>query len=143
MTDSLISREILHDLKDNRAVEEQLRDHYRDLFRLYQGIFIDVDTGTVTFNGGMINKISRITTNTTLDETYHIVFANTDSGAITVTLPAGVSGTQYRIVNTGTSGNDVTVTPDGAENLFGANSSDIVSDSEVIIINYEDTDGWY
>ena len=44
MTDSLISREVLHELKDNRAVEEQLRDHYRDLWRLYQGLFVDVGT---------------------------------------------------------------------------------------------------
>ena len=51
MTDSLISREVLHELKDNRSIEEQLRDHYRDLFRLYQGFFVDVNTGDITVKG--------------------------------------------------------------------------------------------
>ena len=143
MTDNLTSREILHELKDNRSVEEQLRDHYRDIFRLYQGIFVDVDSGAVTFSGGVINKIDRVDSDTTLDATHHVIFVDTDGSAITITLPAGVSGTQYRIVNVGTSGNDVTVTPDGGENLLGKNSSDVISDGDVIIINYETTEGWW
>lgn len=49
MTDSLISREIINKL-DERSVEEQLRDHYRDIFRLYQGIFVDIDNGVHLFN---------------------------------------------------------------------------------------------
>ncbi len=91
---------------------------------------------------GVIRETDRITSNTTLDTTHHQVFCDTDGGAFTVTLPAGVDGTEYRIINTGSAGLDVTVTPDGAELLFGANSSDTVSDDEVIVIVYETTEGW-
>jgi hypothetical protein len=143
MTDNLISREIIHELKDNRSVEEQLRDHYRDIFRLYQGIFVDIDTGTITFKGGMINKIDRVTSNTTLDATYHVVFTDTDGGVVTITLPEGVNGTQYRIANVGTSGNTLTLSPDGPDLLLSLNEDYCLLDGDVLIINFEDTEGWF
>ena len=49
MTDSLISREIINKL-DEQSTEGHLRDHYRDIFRLYQGIFVDIDNGVFLFN---------------------------------------------------------------------------------------------
>ncbi len=77
----------------------------------------------LTTTSGRIVKVTRITGNTTLDTSHHHVFADTDGGAITVTLPAGVAGTEYRIVNTGSTSYNVTITPNGAEKLLGANSS--------------------
>ena len=53
MTDNLISREIIHKL-DDRSVEEHLRDHYRDIFRLYQGFFVDVNTGDINILGNVL-----------------------------------------------------------------------------------------
>lgn len=44
MTDNLLSHEIIHKL-DDRTVEEHLRSHYRDIFALYQAIFVDAGTG--------------------------------------------------------------------------------------------------
>jgi hypothetical protein len=99
-------------------------------------------TGTVT-STGRVKATDRITGNTTLGVNHEDVFADTDGGAITVTLPVGVDGTRYRIINTGSSGNDVTVTPNGAELLLGANSSLTMIDSEVLIITYEATEGWW
>lgn len=72
----------------------------------------------------------------------HHIKANTDTAAVTVNLPAGVAGTAYRIVNTGTSATDVTVNPNGAEKLVGANSSFILRDGEALIVTFDSTDGW-
>lgn len=71
------------------------------------------------------------------------LFVDTDGGAITINLPAGVNGKRYRVINSGSSGNDITLNPNGAENLIGANSSITLSDGDVIIIVYETTEGWW
>jgi len=93
--------------------------------------------------GGRIKGTTRVTTTYDILITDDRVFANTDSGAFTATLPAGVEGQEFRIINSGTSGLDLTLAPNGAENLIGANSSITISDSESIILNYNATDGWY
>ena len=90
-----------------------------------------------------LNLIKRVTTTTTLDETAYHWFCNTDAGAYTVTLPAGEQNQAYRIINTGTSGNTLTVAPNGSENLLGANSSFNLSDKESLVIIYDTTDGWF
>ena len=86
--------------------------------------------------------VLRITTSTTIDATKDAIFADTDGGAITVTLPAGIVGTEYRIANTGTSSNNVTVTPNGSELLIGVNSSFTLLDGEALTIVFESTEGW-
>jgi hypothetical protein len=73
----------------------------------------------------------------------HEIFCDTDAGAITINLPAGVNKTNYRIINTGSANNDVTVVPDGAELLTGANESRTLSDGSVIILTYETIEGWW
>ena len=92
---------------------------------------------------GRIVGTTRYTTTQTLDADDHHVFCDTDGGAFTVTLPAGVDGTVYKIINCGTSGNNLTVSPNGAELLIGANSSFTVADGETIDITFETTEGWY
>ena len=86
---------------------------------------------------------TRIAANTTLTDEYRTVFCNTDSGAFTVTLPEITGNYSYRIINTGSSGNDVTIAPNGTDNLTGANSSRTLSDSSVIILEDDTTDGWW
>jgi len=92
---------------------------------------------------GRILNATRLTGNTTLDLTHHNIFCDTDGGSFTLTLPTGVAGTYYRIINSGTSANTVTITPDGSELLLGVNSSVIISDGTVLIIVFEATEGWY
>ena len=100
--------------------------------------------GETKTEGGRIREVTRVTTSPyTILASDHEVFVNTDSSAVTVNLPAGVEGTNYRIINTGSSGNDVTITPNGAELLTGANSSKTISDGTVIILTYETNDGWW
>lgn len=108
--------------------EEELRDHYEDLKRLNEGLH---ETSVVTGNPYTILPG---------DED---IFVNTNSESITVLLPVGLNGKQYRIINTGTSSNDVTVTPDGSELLTGESNSRTLSDRGVIILTYNTTEGWW
>lgn len=98
--------------------------------------------GTVFTNQGRNVKTTRTTTTATLDATNYDVPCDTDGGAFTVTLEAGVAGTVHRISNTGTSANNLTIAPDGAELLIGVNSNFTLFDGESLDIIYEGTEGW-
>jgi hypothetical protein len=100
---------------------------------------LKTESGRIVKTTRLINTDSPYTV---LSSDYEI-FCDTDAGAITVNLPAGVDGTKYRITNTGSSGNDVTVAPNGAELLTGTNASRTLSDRSVIILTYETTEGWW
>jgi len=77
-------------------------------------------------------------------ETDHVIFVDTDGGGIIVNLPAGIEGTNYRVINSGTSGNAVTLTPNGVDQLFkgGAGVATTFYDGEVADIVYNVTEGW-
>lgn len=77
--------------------------------------------------------------------TDEVIVVDTDGGAITVNLPAGVDGTHYKIVNVGSAGNAVTVDPNGTEQLYGggAGVAFTLYDGENIDIHYESTEGWW
>jgi hypothetical protein len=68
------------------------------------------------------------------------MFCDTDGGAITILLPAGINGTNYYIYNTGIL--DVSVTPNGADLIDGINADKVFSKG-VIALTYEDTEGWW
>lgn len=89
------------------------------------------------------NKINRNTVSTTMNSSAYQWNGNTDSGPMEYILPAGIQNLAFRIVNTGKSGNSLTITPDGSDNLLGVNSSLELSDGESLIIGYDSTDGWY
>lgn len=101
------------------------------------------DDGSVTTNYGRIKPPTRVTTTYTILVSDYEVFGNTDSAGFTVTLPAGVEGQTFRIVNTGTSGNTLTIAPNGSEHLIGVNSNYTLADGEALILCYNATDGWY
>ncbi|MGD9211479.1 MAG: hypothetical protein PVI90_11910 [Desulfobacteraceae bacterium] len=71
------------------------------------------------------------------------IFCDTDAGPITVNLPAGKNGLEYRIINCGSSGNDVTITPDGSEYIDGAGASKTLADGLAATLCYEPTEGWW
>jgi parallel beta-helix repeat protein len=100
--------------------------------------------GVETTLSGIIRKTTRITQANspyTMTSANHVLVCDTDGGAITVYLPVGVEGTEYTIKNVGSSGNAVTIDPDGAETIFGA-SSELVYDGEVFDIVFDSTEGW-
>jgi hypothetical protein len=96
--------------------------------------------GTVTTNAGRIINTTRVTVAYTALVSDHMIYADTDGGAYTIDLPAGVEGQYLRIANVGTSGNDVTIDGDGAETVRGA-ATQVISDGEILILVYNATEG--
>lgn len=95
-------------------------------------------------DGILYKIITRVTAaNYTTLSSDREIFGNTDGNAIALSLQAGVDNRPLRIVNTGTSSNALTITPNGVEHLLGVNSSFILNDGESLIIRYNATDGWY
>jgi len=71
---------------------------------------------------GMISSVRAITTKTanyTATAGDSMIFCNATSGAFTITLPVGVMGKVYTIKKIDTSGNKITLSPDGAETIDG------------------------
>jgi hypothetical protein len=98
---------------------------------------------TQTSAGRIVNTTRVTSTPYTILATDHNIFIDTDLAAITANLPAGVDGTYYRIINVGSSGNAVTIAPNGSEKIDGANSSITITDGNIRILVYETTEGWW
>jgi hypothetical protein len=111
-----------------------------DLLATFAG---DVSTVGLSTLAGRILNVTRYTTTQTLGANDHHVAGDTDGGAFTITLLAGVAGTEHRIANTGTSGNNLIIAPDGAELLIGVNSNFTLLDGEALHVVYEATEGWF
>ena len=88
-------------------------------------------------------KVVRNTTTTTINYSAYQWNGDTDVAGFTYTLPIGSQDKGFKIVNVGTSGNVLTISPDGTENLIGENEDFYLQDGESLIINYDETDGWY
>jgi hypothetical protein len=99
--------------------------------------------GTLETRAGRIKNTTRVTTTYTILVSDEVVFCNTSGGAFTATLPLGVEGQTFKIINSGSSGNKLTVAPNGSEHLIGANSSFDLNDGETLQLTYNSTDGWY
>ncbi len=99
--------------------------------------------GILETQSGIIREVDRKTGNYTLTASDHVVFFDTDGGVLACNLPAGVAGTEYRIVNTGSSANTLSVNPNGAELLLGSNSAFNLNDGESLIIHYDSVEGWF
>ncbi|MHC4647304.1 MAG: hypothetical protein ACYTBJ_17575 [Planctomycetota bacterium] len=75
-----------------------------------------------------------------------ILFCDTDTADVVVNLYSVGSGDMLRIVNKGSSGNDVIITPYSTELLIGENAVDYLFDSEVLDLAgdaNEDPGGWW
>jgi hypothetical protein len=100
--------------------------------------------GQLQTYAGRIQNTTRSTAATyNILSTDHIIYLDTDSTVITANLPPGVAGTTYKIINVGSSGNDVTLVPNGSELLKGANASQAITDGNDLFITYETTEGWW
>jgi hypothetical protein len=104
---------------------------------IIDGDFIQLDGNIAT------RDVRRVTADYSIVSGDYTIFANTDSVAITITLPSGTQDRPVRIVNTGTSSNNVTIAPTGSDKIIGANSNWTLFDGEAMILQYDTTDGWY
>ena len=96
--------------------------------------------GNLVNTGGRVSGVSRYTSNQTLTNTDHVVFCDTNAAAFTISLPGGVSGTTYKIINTGT--NTLTLTPNNDDLLLGENSNFYLLNGDALVITFEPTEGW-
>lgn len=100
----------------------------------------------IDLNSAYRNRTTIIISNTdspyTMVATEKNLKCDTDSGSITVLLEAGINGTKHKINNTGTSGNNVTVTPNGTDLLYQVNGSELIYDSENLDLDFASIEGW-
>lgn len=108
--------------------------------RSYVDLRVD---GTLDTQGARKKNTRRATTTDTILVTDEIIFENTDAGTYTATLPAGVQEQTFKIINSGSSGNALTLAPNGTDDLIGVNSNFTLNDGETLDITFDSTDGWY
>lgn len=97
-------------------------------------------SGTLT-TAGRIVSLTRRTTDLTLSTGHHYIAADTDGGALTMTLPASPThGREYVIRNSGSSGNAVTVGRNG-KTIQGASADITLADGESVTLVYESAEG--
>lgn len=99
----------------------------------------EIDTKNNIIKNTTIVTTSPYTPSSTDEE----LFIDTNAIPITITLPAGIDGTNYRMINIGSSGNDVTLVANGTEKLFGEVASEKITDSEVLLMTFQTNEGWY
>jgi len=106
---------------------------------------------TLTLNATVITTQGKINNVTHIDDgdspytalsSDEVVFCDTDGGVITFNLPAGVEGTHYKIINCGSSGNDITVDGNGAEEIYGELTQTLL-DGDVLDLHYSSVHGWF
>lgn len=110
---------------------------------LQSGNLVVINSGLYTKSGRRY-KTTRITAGPYyIQSTDYALYCNTNASNITVNLPIGINGTNYRITNCGRSGHYVVVNPSGANKLFGSSLSGKLYDGEDDDIIFETTEGWW
>ena len=97
--------------------------------------------GNITSKGGKVINTTRQTTTYTALVTDDALYCDTDGAAWTLTLPAGVDGQKFMITNCGSSGNDLTVDGNGAEEINGTTTI-LLTDEDSVIIVFDTTEEW-
>jgi len=108
---------------------------------------VGISTGTPHSGLQIDNSVAfaarNVTQNHTATAADHTIFANATSTNITVTLPtaANIIGRQYIIKRVDSSGNSVTIDPDGSETIEGASSKSL-TDQRSIVIQSDNSNWW-
>lgn len=139
-TQSLLKRLVL-----SASELREMTDWPGALIEDYLNILDDIITLAGILDGivDQTAGVKRVTSSYSIQFEDGTIFANTDFGNITLFLPAGTLGEAHRIINTGKSGNAVTLVPNGTERLNGYNESEILYDGENLDLQYETSEGWF
>ena len=129
----------------NSDYADILHDHdsdYADISHDHDSDYADISH---THDTTIVNTTRVTISPYTVQSDDEVIFVDTDGGAITVNLLAGVEGKHLKIINCGSGGNDVTVDPNDTEQLYGAGAgiASTMSDGEVINIHYNSVEGWW
>jgi len=128
---------------------ESFPDEDPKLSRLIKWIMLQIYQPLSRKMNFIINAVAngRVKTTTEATTTYQIlitdneIFANTDSGDWTTTLPLSpVEGQSYRIINCGS---NVLTIARNVENIVGLAEDATLSASGVVILTYNATEGWW
>ena len=156
INNTIIMPQIPESLREPKDSEQYFVELERILVEMFGGdqwIVGDLEVGGSVTIGGSLNLTGGLTAKSTLvsdtESPYTVldtdldIFCDTDSGDVTVLLPAGIDERKLRILNVGSSGNLVYITPNGSEDLIGENTPIHLDDTEVIDLGYQTIKGWY
>jgi len=93
-------------------------------------------------SGGVTVKTVRVEDTYSILLTDHIIYCDTDNKSFTVTLPAGVEGQHYKIINCGSNRHDLTITGTNSEKVWGHIDGPI-ADGDILNLYYNVTEGWW
>ena len=116
-----------------------------DNLRLVWDSLLNILTiGGIVSSQGRRKNITRVTT-TPYDvlASDEIIMIDTDLIPIVANLPAGSEGQTHKIINCGTTGNNVTINPNGLELLNAINGPETLYDAESLDISYDTAEGWF
>lgn len=72
------------------------------------------------------------------------IFFDTTDGDIDCSLPPGIDGTNYRMINVGFVDNVVNLIPALTNKLFGLSENEVIYDAETVIITFDEViESWY
>jgi len=102
---------------------------------------IDDDGVVSTASGRIVNTTRTVANPYNILVTDHVIACDTDGNVIVANLPVGINGTHYIVKNVGSSGNNLTLTPNGAETIDGAVSL-VLTDGQCAEVVFETTENW-
>jgi hypothetical protein len=127
------------EIKNLTGWDGEMIEDYLNIFDNLFGLAGEIDTKSNILRN--VTRVSFIQSPYDLTGTDEVVFFDTDDGPIVANLGAGEQGRDYRLVNVGSSGNNVTVAPNGTEKIFGE-TSEYMIDQESLEITFDETEGW-
>jgi hypothetical protein len=147
-----MARPTIENLRGLAMSAAELREKHPDWDDAFTSDYLDILANFVSLAEEIDTKndiIKNTTRVTPLDSPYQItstdeeIFFDTDTGGIIGLLPPGSDGTNYRCLNVGEKGFDVTLVPSGSDLLFGVNGPETIYDDEVLVFTFETSEGWF